>query len=73
MGKAARFPRKMEVWVSDAYAQAFELLASDGLLTISDHARQAFRMYLTQMRALPAPQPAKPNGQHQQPEQTRGL
>jgi len=66
MTKAARFPIKMETWVPENYAQAFELLASDGLLTISDHARQAFRAYLTQLGALPAPQPAKPNGQHHQ-------
>ena len=56
----------MEVWVSDAYAEAFEQLASDQLLTVSDHARQAFRLYLTQLGALSAPQPARPNGQHHQ-------
>jgi len=72
MAKAARFPIKMETWVPENYAQAFEQLASDGLLNVSDHARQAFRMYLTQMRALPAPQPAKLNG-HQHPEQTHSL
>jgi hypothetical protein len=72
MAKAARFPTKIEVWVPDEYAAAFELLAGDQLLTVSDHARQAFRLYLTQLGAL-KPRPAQPlNGHHQQ-EQGHGL
>jgi hypothetical protein len=66
MAKAARFPRKIEVWVPDAIADAFDLLASDQLgLSVSDHARQAFRLYLTQLGAL-KPRPM-PNGQMHQP------
>jgi hypothetical protein len=64
MAKAARFPTKIEVWVPDEYAAAFELLADDQLLTVSDHARQAFRLYLTQFGAL-KPRPAKPVNGHQ--------
>jgi hypothetical protein len=71
MAKAARFPRKLEVWVPDAIAEGFELLASDGLLTISDHARQAFRLYLTQLGALKARPMQSVNGQQQ--EQARGV
>ena len=67
MGKAARFPRKLEVWISDAYAEAFDLLASDQLLTVSDHARQAFRLYLTQMGALQQARPVQTvNGQQRE-------
>jgi len=70
MAKAVRFPRKIEVWVPDAIANGFELLAADQLLTVSDHARQAFRLYLTQLGAMGAPRPAS-NGQHQ--EQAHGV
>ena len=61
MAKAVRFPTKLEVWIPDEYAEAFELLTGDQLLTVSDHARQAFRLYLTQLGAL-KPRPAN----HQQ-------
>lgn len=54
MAKAVRFPRKMEVWVPDSIADAFELLAADQLLSTSDHMRQAFRLYLTQLGMMPS-------------------
>jgi hypothetical protein len=54
MAKAARFPRKIEVWVPDAIADGFEMLAADQLLSVSDHARQAFRLYLTQLGVMPS-------------------
>jgi hypothetical protein len=67
MAKAARFPRKLEVWVPDAIADGLDALASDGLLTISDHARQALALYLRNYGITVAPRPAQsPNGQHQE-------
>lgn len=65
MGKAARFPRKIEVWVTDPIADGFALLAADGMLSISDHARQALAGYLRALNIpITPPQPARPNGQH---------
>jgi hypothetical protein len=53
MSKAVRFPRKLEVWVSEAIADGFEALAADQLLSVSDHARQALALYLRQAGILP--------------------
>jgi hypothetical protein len=66
MSKAVRFPRKLEVWVPEAIADGFELLASDQLLSISDHMRQALAFYLQQRGIMPTRRTA-PNGQMQQP------
>jgi hypothetical protein len=62
MPKQVRFPRKIETWVPDAIADGLELLAADQLLTVSDHARQAFRMYLTQLGVLQPQRPTQPHG-----------
>ena len=70
MAKAARFPRKLEVWVPDAIADGFALLAADGLLTVSDHARQALAIYL-RGNNIPT-RPTQTNG-HQHKEQYRGI
>jgi hypothetical protein len=64
MAKAVRFPRKLEVWVPDAIADGLEALASDQVLTVSDHARQALSLYL-QHRGVLTPHRPAPNGQHQ--------
>jgi hypothetical protein len=64
MGKPARFPRKLEVWVPDAIAEGFELLAQDQLLSVSDHARLALAGYLRALNIPTAsPRPAM-NGHH---------
>jgi hypothetical protein len=60
--KAPRFPCRIDVAVPDEIARAFELLAADGMLTVSDHVRQACKFYLTQMGALAPPRVAAPNG-----------
>jgi hypothetical protein len=66
MAKAARFPQKIEVWVTDAIADGFGLLAQDQMLTISDHVRQAMLTYLRAAGINTAPaRPAQAtNGQH---------
>jgi hypothetical protein len=56
-----RFPRKLEVYVPEAMADALELLAGDQLLTVSDHMRQALLLYL-QHRGVPMR--SAPNGGH---------
>jgi hypothetical protein len=65
MAKAARFPRKLEVWVTDAIADGFQLLAQDQLLSVSDHARQALARYLMTMN-IPTTTPRAANGQQQE-------
>ena len=70
--KVARFPRRLEVWVPDALMDGLEALAADGMLTISDHARQALLMYLRQYGIAVPSRPAQSvNGHHQ--ERTHGL
>jgi hypothetical protein len=74
MAKAARFPRKLEVWVPDAIANGFELLAQDQMLTVSDHARQALQAYLRSLGISTAPaRPAQATNGHQQQEVSRAL
>jgi hypothetical protein len=62
MAKAVRFPRKLEVWVPDSIADGFELLATDQLLSVSDHMRQALARYLGAYN-IPITAP-RPNGHH---------
>jgi hypothetical protein len=64
MTKPVRFPRKMEVWVPDSIGAAFDRLAEDQLLSVSDHARQAFVGYL---RALNVPISLRRPASNQQP------
>jgi hypothetical protein len=67
MAKAVRFPRKIEFWVPDAIADGLDALAADGMLTISDHARQALALYLRTYGVAVAPRPAQSiNGQHKE-------
>ena len=60
---AQRFPRKITIWTTEQQADCLELLARDGLLSVSDHARQAFQFYFNQIGIKPAARPM-PNGQH---------
>jgi hypothetical protein len=62
MTKPVRFPRKLEVWVPEAIADGFEVLAADQMLSVSDHARQALALYLRQAGILQ--QRARANGAH---------
>jgi hypothetical protein len=65
MAKPIRFPRKLVVWLPESLADAFEMLATDELLSVSDHVRLAMRGYLHQMGAVPQARPM-PNGRHHQ-------
>jgi hypothetical protein len=62
MGKAVRFPRKLEVFVTEEIGDGFDLLASDQLLTISDHMRQALVLYLKQWGMMTPQRQARANG-----------
>jgi hypothetical protein len=63
MSRKKRFPCVLSVPIPENMAAALESLSADGLLTTSDHARQALQRYLVQVGALTiAP---RPNGQHQ--------
>jgi hypothetical protein len=63
MAKTVRFPIKLEVWVPKSIADGFDMLASDQLLSVSDHMRQALVRYLA---ALNVPMPPRVNG-HDRP------
>ena len=65
MARTVRFSHKMECFVPQAIADGFELLASDQLLSTSDHMRQALAIYLQQRGLLPPRQPAKNGSAHQ--------
>jgi hypothetical protein len=55
-----RFPRKLEIWVPDEMAEAFEWLAAqDPIDTVSDHCRKAFRLYLNQFGISPLSRPTQ--------------
>jgi hypothetical protein len=71
MAKPVRFTRKIEILVTDAIADGFELLAQDQLMSVSNHARQALAAYLRAFNIpITSPPPAHPNGQHHHQEQT---
>lgn len=58
---------RIQVWVPDQVAKAFEMLAADGMLTPSDHIRLALSNHLRSLGINTAPpRPAQPNGQHQE-------
>jgi len=62
----ARFPHVLSIAVTKNLADGLETLASDGLLTVSDHARQALKYYLAQAGVLAPPMTAPVNGNHQE-------
>jgi hypothetical protein len=68
MAKAVRFPTKLEVWVPQSIADGFELLATDQLLSVSDHMRQALSLYLKGHGLLP-----QRNGQHHHQERQNAV
>jgi len=59
-----KFESRIQVWVPPAIAEAFEMLASDGLLSPSDHIRLALSNHLRSLGINTAQRPAQPNGQH---------
>jgi hypothetical protein len=68
-----KFESRLQVWVPTAVAEAFEALAADGMLAVSDHLRLALSNHLRALGITTAPRPAQPvNGHHQQ-EAIRGL
>jgi hypothetical protein len=66
MAKAVRFPRKLEVWVPDSMANAYETLAADHLLSVSDHLRLALQSYLRANGITPQPTRSINGQQHQE-------
>ena len=69
----AKFESRLQVWVTNETAEAFEMLAADGLLAVSDHLRLALSNHLRALGIHPkgATQP-RPNG-HQHQETTHGV
>jgi hypothetical protein len=69
-----KFSTRIQCWVPDAIAQAFESLAADGMLKPSDHIRLALSNHLRSLgittTTAASPRPAQPNGHHRQ-EQAR--
>jgi hypothetical protein len=66
MSRPQRFPNKIEFWTTDGQLRGLELLCSDGLTDKASHLRQAVQMYLRACGIIAAPQPAQPNGHHQE-------
>jgi hypothetical protein len=70
MSRPQRFPFKVEFWTTPGQVRGLELLCSDGLTDKASHLRQAVQMYLRHFGISSAPpQPAQPNGQHQEGQQ----
>jgi hypothetical protein len=65
-----KFSSRLQVWVTDETADAFEALAHGGLLAVSDHIRIALSNHLRQLGITTPSQPIQ-NGKL--PEQTHGL
>jgi hypothetical protein len=66
MSRPQRFPNKIEFWTTDGQLRGLELLCADGLTDKASHLRQAVALYLRHFGISSAPQPAQPNGQHQE-------
>jgi hypothetical protein len=62
-----RLSSRLQCWVPDRVAEAFEQLATDGMLTPSDHIRRALVNYLAQLGINTAPRSAQSNGTQHQP------
>jgi hypothetical protein len=72
MAKAARFPIKSEVWITEEMHERLERLDRlnlgddiSGPITRPDHLRQAYDMYLT-FRGIPAAPRPRVNGEHRE-------
>lgn len=66
MAKVARFPNKMETWVPNWLDEEYDQMAKAGLLSKSDHARQALLEYAQARRARIAPRQNGAIPQHHQ-------
>jgi hypothetical protein len=66
-----RYESRLQVWVTNDVALAYEQLSDRGLLSVSDHIRIALSNHLRQLGINTTSQPIQPNGKH--PEQTHGL
>jgi hypothetical protein len=69
-----KFESRLQVWVPSAVAEAFEALAADGMLAVSDHLRAALCAYLRALGITTTAAATRPipNGHHQE-EQADGL
>jgi hypothetical protein len=66
-----RFESRLQVWVTNDVADAYEALAEGSLLAVSDHIRIALANHLQRLGINTTSQPIQQNGKH--PEQTHGL
>jgi hypothetical protein len=62
MTKAPRFPRRIDCWMSEAYADAIEQIADARSVPTSIVVREIIGLYLNHAGLLPQ-RPARPNGQ----------
>jgi hypothetical protein len=65
-----RFESRLQVWVTNDVADAYEQLADGSLLAVSDHIRIALSNHLRQL-GISTPAASQQNGKH--PEQAHGL
>jgi hypothetical protein len=66
MTKPARFPCRIDTWMSQQLAATCEMVAERQEITASAVIRQALTFYFAQIGALAPLPPARPNGQHHQ-------
>jgi hypothetical protein len=62
---------RLQIWVPDHIARAFETLADDGMLTVSDHIRLALSNHLRSL-GISTATPRQANG-HQKEQLHHGL
>jgi hypothetical protein len=66
-----RYESRLQVWVTNDVAEAYEALSDRGLLSVSDHVRIALANHLRQLGISTATASQQQNGKHT--EQTHGL
>ena len=66
-----RYESRLQVWVTNDVALAYEKLADGSLLAVSDHIRIALSNHLRALGISTPSQPIQRNGQH--PEQRNGV
>jgi hypothetical protein len=66
-----RYESRLQVWVTNDVADAYEKLSDGSLLAVSDHIRIALSNHLRALGITTPSQPIQQNGKH--PEQTHGL
>ena len=59
MNTKQRFPRRVDCWMSDEFADAIEAIAEARALTASTVVREGMAFYLRQIGALPNQQRAQ--------------